>query len=98
MTTASTCSAFTALGGIIGAIGTGIFTAPQLGGTGAEGFAIAAQTWVQIKAVLITIGWSGLASYALFKLVDALIGLRVSKESERQGLDQTSHGESAYNH
>ena len=86
------------VGGIIGAIGTGIFTAPQLGGTGAEGFAIAAQTWVQIKAVLITIGWSGLASYALFKLIDALIGLRVSKESERQGLDQTSHGESAYNH
>ncbi len=86
------------IGGIIGAVGTGIFTAPALGGIGGEDFAMAAQTWIQIKAVLITILWCGVVSFVLFKLVDMTIGLRVPREEERQGLDQTSHGESAYNY
>ncbi|MCB1342904.1 MAG: ammonium transporter [Pseudooceanicola sp.] len=84
------------VGGIIGAVGTGIFTAPSLGGTGAEDFAMAAQTWIQIKAVLVTIVWCGVVSFILFKLVDVIMGLKVSEEDQRQGLDQTSHGESAY--
>ena len=86
------------IGGIIGAVGTGIFTAPLLGGTGAEDYAMSAQTWIQIKAVVLTVVWSGVASYALYKLVDMTVGLRVTKDAERQGLDQTSHGESAYSH
>ena len=85
------------VGGIVGAVGTGIFTAPFLGGTGGEDYVLAAQTWIQIKAVLVTIVWSGVASFVLLKLVDMTLGLRVPAEAERQGLDQTSHGESAYN-
>ncbi|MBL4811303.1 MAG: ammonium transporter [Rhodobacteraceae bacterium] len=84
------------IGGIVGAIGTGIFTAPGLGGTGGEDFSIASQTWIQFEAVAITIVWCGIGSLILYKLVDMLIGLRVSEDSERQGLDLTSHGESAY--
>ncbi len=86
------------IGGIIGAIGTGIFTAPGLGGIGGADYAISGQTFIQIKAVLITIIWSGLASFVLYKLVDILVGLRVDAETEAQGLDLTSHGEVAYNH
>ena len=84
------------IGGIIGAIGTGIFTAPSLGGMGAEDFSIAGQTLIQAQAVAITILWSGIGSFILYKIVDMTIGLRVSAEDERQGLDLTSHGESAY--
>ncbi len=84
------------IGGIIGAIGTGIFTAPGLGGTGGADFSIAGQTWIQAQAVGITIVWCAIGSLVLFKLVDMLIGLRVSEEDEREGLDLTSHGESAY--
>ncbi len=84
------------IGGIIGAVGTGIFTAPSLGGTGAEDFSIAAQTWIQIQAVGITILWCGILSVVLYKLVDMIVGLRVEPDMERQGLDLTSHGEAAY--
>ncbi|MCB1381731.1 MAG: ammonium transporter [Notoacmeibacter sp.] len=84
------------IGGIIGAVGTGIFTAPGLGGTGAEDYSIAGQTLIQIEAVGITILWCGIASIILYKLVDVVIGLRVESDAERQGLDLTSHGESAY--
>ena len=84
------------IGGIVGAIGTGIFTAPMLGGTGGADFSIANQTWIQIQAVGITVVWSAIGSFVLFKLVDILIGLRVDEDTERQGLDLTSHGESAY--
>lgn len=84
------------IGGIIGAIGTGIFTAPGLGGTGAEDYAMAAQTWIQIQAVVITILWCGIASAVLYFIVDKTIGLRVANDDERRGLDLTSHGESAY--
>ncbi|HQV22098.1 MAG TPA: ammonium transporter [Agitococcus sp.] len=85
------------IGGIIGAILTGVFTAPSLGGTGAEDFSIASQVLIQTKGVVITILWSGVVSIILFKLVDIVIGLRVPEEEERIGLDVTSHGERAYN-
>jgi len=84
------------IGGIVGAIGTGIFTAPILGGTGGDDFSIADQTWIQIQAVGITVVWCAIGSFVLFKLVDMVIGLRVDEDTERQGLDLTSHGESAY--
>jgi Amt family ammonium transporter len=60
-------------------------------------YSIAAQVWVQAKAVLTTVVWSGVVSFIAFKLVDLTIGLRVSEEDEREGLDITSHGETAYN-
>ena len=84
------------IGGIIGAVGTGIFTAPGLGGTGGEDFSMIGQTMIQIQAVVITIVWCGIASLILYKLVDMIVGLRVTEEEERIGLDLTSHGEQAY--
>lgn len=95
--------------GILGAILTGVFNSPNLGGpslvadwttvamvTG-DAYTIAGQVWTQTKAVLITVAWSGVVSIVAFKLVDLTIGLRVSEEDEREGLDITSHGETAYN-
>ncbi|WP_245731489.1 ammonium transporter [Loktanella fryxellensis] len=86
------------IGGIVGAIGTGIFTAPSLGGTGLgdPAFSMGAQTWIQIQAVGITIVWCGIASIVLYKLVDLVVGLRVTEEEERMGLDLSAHGETAY--
>ena len=84
------------IGGIVGAIGTGVLTAPGLGGTGGPDFSIATQVVIQAKAVLITILWCGVGSAVLFKLVDMVIGLRVERDAERLGLDLSSHGESAY--
>ncbi|HEV7248199.1 MAG TPA: ammonium transporter [Shinella sp.] len=84
------------IGGIIGAVGTGILTAPSLGGTGAADFSIASQTTTQIIAVLITIVWCAVVSAILYKIVDMVVGLRVSVEAEREGLDLSSHGEAAY--
>lgn len=85
------------IGGIIGAIGTGIFTSSSLGGIGyAEGVTMGGQVWTQILAVLVTVVWCGVVSAILFKIVDALIGLRPTTEAETQGLDINSHGESAY--
>ena len=86
------------VGGILGALLTGVFTSPALGGTGAVDFSIAAQTLTQAKAVLVTIIWSGIASFILYTLVDFIVGLRVTEEAEREGLDTTSHGEAAYHH
>jgi Amt family ammonium transporter len=85
------------IGGIIGAIGTGIFVAPALGGVGVDGYSMGGQVMTQATGVLITIVWSGVVSFVLFKLVDAMMGLRVKEEDEREGLDTTSHGERAYN-
>jgi Amt family ammonium transporter len=85
------------VGGILGALLTGVFTAPSLGGTGAADFSIAHQVWVQAEGVLITIVWSGVVAFIAYKLVDVVLGLRVSEEDEREGLDITSHGETAYN-
>ena len=94
-----------AVGGILGALLTGVFNAPSLGGPGfvtdwvtaATGFSsIGEQLWVQAKAVGLTILWSGIVAAVAFKLVDMTIGLRVTEEDEREGLDTASHGEAAY--
>jgi ammonium transporter, Amt family len=84
------------VGGILGALATGILTAPGLGGTGGEDFSIGGQLWIQFVAVVITIVWCGVISAILYKIVDMVIGLRPSEEAEREGLDLTSHGEVAY--
>ncbi len=84
------------IGGIVGALLTGVFTAPGLGGTGGDDFNIATQLWVQAEGVLITMVWSAVIAYLAYKIVDVVIGLRVSAEDEREGLDITSHGETAY--
>ena len=84
------------VGGIVGALLTGVFTAPSLGGTGAEDFSIAHQLLVQAEGVVITIVWSGIVAAICYKIVDLVIGLRVPEEEEREGLDITSHGETAY--
>jgi ammonium transporter, Amt family len=75
---------------------TGVFAAPSLGGTGADDFNIANQVWVQAEGVLITIVWSAVVAFLAYKLVDMVVGLRVSEDAEREGLDITSHGETAY--
>ncbi len=97
------------VGGIVGALLTGVFNSPALGGPGyvadwvtagmvtAADYSIASQVWIQLKAVLVTIVWSGVVSFIAFKLVDMTIGLRVSEEDEREGLDISAHGETAYN-
>ena len=97
------------VGGILGALLTGIFNSPSLGGPSFVGdwvtasavtsadYSIMGQLWIQAKAVLITIVWSGVVSVIAYKIVDMTIGLRVSEEDEREGLDISSHGESAYN-
>ena len=96
------------VGGIVGALLTGVFASPNLGGPSAMGdwvtatmitpadFSIGAQFWIQAKAVAITIVWSGVVSLIAYKLVDLTIGLRVTEEEEREGLDISSHGETAY--
>lgn len=84
------------IGGIIGAVGTGIFTAPGLGGIGGDDYSIASQTWIQIEAVAITIVWCGVASAVLLYITKAIAGLRVEGDDERRGLDLSSHGEQAY--
>lgn len=85
------------VGGIIGAILTGVFAAPGLGGTQPADYAMGHQVWVQFKSVLITIAWSGVVAFIAYKIADVLVGLRVTEEDEREGLDITSHGETAYN-
>jgi Amt family ammonium transporter len=85
------------IGGMVGAIGTGVFASSSLGGIGyAEGVSMGGQVYSQIIAVLITIIWCGVVSAVLYKLVDVVIGLRPTQDAERQGLDLTSHGEVAY--
>jgi Amt family ammonium transporter len=85
------------IGGIVGALLTGVFSAPGLGGTGGDDFAIGAQVLVQAEGVLITMVWSAVVAYIALKVVSVVMGLRVAEEAEREGLDITSHGESAYN-
>ena len=88
------------VGGIVGAICVGFLSDPSMGGTGlfVESGSIIEQVIVQIKAVAVTVVWTGVISFILFKLVDMIVGLRVSADDERQGLDQTAHGESAYHY
>ena len=96
------------VGGIVGALLTGVFNSPSLGGPSAVGdwvtaatiapdaYSIGTQVFTQLKAVLLTIVWSGVVSVIAFKVVDLVIGLRVTEEEEREGLDISSHGETAY--
>ncbi|MDP9810526.1 Amt family ammonium transporter [Rhizobium tibeticum] len=94
------------IGGILGAIGTGILVNPALGGAGIVDYSTAdfaasypgtaTQVLAQLKAVLTTLVWSGVGSAILYKIVDVVIGLRVSVEAEREGLDLATHGEAAY--
>ncbi len=93
------------LGGIVGALGTGIFASPSLGGTGiwdyvknaaSPDFSISGQLVTQATGVITTVIWSAVVSFIAYKIVDMLVGLRVSEEREREGLDVTEHGESAY--
>jgi Amt family ammonium transporter len=83
-------------GGILGALLTGVFTAPSLGGTGAADFSISHQLLVQAEGVLLTLVWSGVVAFISYKITDMVVGLRVSDESEREGLDISVHGETAY--
>lgn len=86
------------VGGIIGSIGTGIVVAPALGGVGVADYAMGAQVFKQVVAVVIAILWAGIISAILYKIVDAVVGLRVAQEQEREGLDVSEHGERAYNY
>ena len=95
------------VGGILGALLTGVFASPDLGGTGVwdyvantvtPDYSIAAQVKIQAIGVITTVVWSGVVSAVAFFIVDKLIGLRVPVEAEREGLDLTSHGERAYNY
>ncbi|WP_200844315.1 ammonium transporter [Rhizobium sp. 18065] len=85
------------IGGLFGALATGIFASSALGGIGyAEGVTMGAQFFTQVKAVLVTVVWCGVGSAILFKITDVIVGLRVPVEAEREGLDLASHGEAAY--
>ena len=94
------------VGGILGALLTGVFAAPSLGGQGifdyvtnklsADPYSILGQVAIQGQAVLTTVVWSAVVSLVAYKLVDVVIGLRVPEDEEREGLDISSHGESAY--
>ncbi len=93
------------VGGITGALLTGVFASPSLGGLGACDYVenkcgvfpgIGAQVWIEFQGVLYTVVISAVVAFVAFKIVDMIIGLRVSEEAEREGLDITSHGETAY--
>ena len=95
------------VGGILGSILTGVFAAPSLGGSGiydyvankvADGYSIVDQVIIQATGVGVTIVWSGVVAFICYKLVDMIVGLRVSEDQEREGLDIASHGESAYHY
>ncbi|MFN3738590.1 ammonium transporter [Hydrogenophaga sp.] len=85
------------VGGIVGALLTGVFSAASLGGIKADGYSIASQMVVQAEGVVITMVWSSVVAFIAYKIVDMVVGLRVTEEAEREGLDISSHGETAYN-
>jgi Amt family ammonium transporter len=94
------------VGGILGALLTGVFASPSLGGVGiydyvankaSADYSIAGQVWIQFQGVLTTVVLSGVVAFIAYKIVDLVIGLRVTEEEEREGLDISSHGETAYN-
>jgi Amt family ammonium transporter len=93
-----------AVGGIFGALMTGIFNAPFLGGPGSTDYVTGAATYpgvvtqflIQLKAVCLVVVWTAVVAFAGFQLVKRLVGLRVPEEEEREGLDITAHGERAY--
>jgi len=84
------------LGGIVGALLTGVFSAASLGGIKGDDYSIFNQLLIQAEGVVITIVWSGVVAFIAYKIVDMIMGLRVSEEEEREGLDIVSHGETAY--
>ena len=94
------------VGGILGALLTGVFAAPSLGGQGifdyvtnkasTDAYSITGQVWIQLQAVLTSLIWSAVVAYIAYKIVDITMGLRVAEEEEREGLDISSHGETAY--
>jgi len=93
------------IGGILGALLTGVFNTQSLGGPGlvtdwvtvtVGSNAISTQVWIQLKAVLVTVVWSGVVAFLAFKLTDLIVGLRIPEDKEREGLDTTEHGEHAY--
>ncbi len=105
-----------AIGGLVGAIGTGIVAAPFYGGTGVIDYTkcvikdgvltndcpigdydMMSQVLIQAKNAAITVGWSGVGSLVVFLIISIIVGLRVSEEKEREGLDISEHGERAYN-
>jgi Amt family ammonium transporter len=95
-----------AVGGITGALLTAVFCSPSLGGTGVwdyvanavtPDYSIGSQLYIQAIGVITTLVWSGVVAFVSYKIVDAVVGLRVPEEQERRGLDETLHGESAYN-
>ena len=96
------------IGGIFGALATGVVADPALGGqgvfdytqfpAGVASYSMGTQVFIQLKAVLLTLVWSGVGSAVLFYIVDKLFGLRPTEEAEREGLDITLHGERAYNY
>jgi Amt family ammonium transporter len=105
-----------AVGGIVGALGTGIVADPALGGAGIVDYAaceiangaftgtcpnavydMVGQVFIQAKAILLTIAWSGIGSLVVYIIIGVLVGLRVSEDTEREGLDIVDHGERAYN-
>jgi Amt family ammonium transporter len=81
------------VGGIVGAVLTGVFAAESVGGTGGLLEGNAAQVWIQIKGILWTVVWSGAVSFVLLKVIDVAMGLRVDRETEVEGLDLALHGE-----
>ena len=86
------------IGGIVGALLTGVFVATSLGGNGLEeGMTIGAQVWAQLLSIIITLAWSGILSFIILKIVDATVGLRVEEDDERMGLDLSQHNERGYN-
>jgi ammonium transporter, Amt family len=94
-----------AVGGIVGALLTGVFNTQDLGGPGlvtdwvtatVGSNSIGTQVWIQLKGVVLTVVWSGIVSLIAYKIVDLVIGLRVTEEEEREGLDIATHGETAY--
>jgi len=92
------------IGGILGALLTGVFNSWSLGGAGIPDYVnntfvtteIGAQVWIQAQAVGVALLWSGVVAFICYKVVDLIVGLRVSEEGEREGLDVTQHGERAY--
>jgi len=94
-----------AVGGILGALLTGVFNSPKLGGPGfynnwfemKPGFeSIMSQLWIQAQAVGVVLVWTAVVAFISFKIADLIVGLRVTEEEEREGLDINSHGETAY--
>ena len=83
------------IGGIVGALLTGVFASTALGGS--EEIMIGSQVWTQFLSIIITIVWSGVLSFIILKIVDAIVGLRVEEDDERMGLDLSQHNERGYN-